>query len=235
MISEPTTDLDQADRINDADRIIVEEECHAVDDQRLQEVYRERARQFAARSTVTKRAPNTRPVLTFLAGSERFGITTDAVVEVLKYERCAPILGAGQELLGVMNIRGRVCSVLDLAQVLELPHRSESLAGHVVLVRHAGFEIGLRVDEVEQIEPVSIDQLDGLDSDPDDDTTRYVLGRKAGRLTVLDIDVVFSHHVFRRGRDDCSRVIPNLSVDRAQPRASLTKSSDRSLVEGALA
>lgn len=232
MSTPPTVKCGEPNRSDDEVQTTIEANSTSVDGHRLEQVYRERARQFADRSAVAKQPADTWPVLAFTVGGERCGIATTAMAEVVRYGDCAPIPGARPEFLGVINLRGRFCSVLDLARILELPQHSDSARGYIVVVRHAGFEVGLRVDEVEQIEPVSQAQLAGTSGELSALSTQYVQGRTPGRLTVLDVEAILSHPVFRTGREAGSRTTTNVSVGARQLSVPTTQSLNRSLTGG---
>lgn len=161
----------------------------------LERIYRDRARQFAARAAAGG-APGGWPALVFTVGDERLCIATSSLVEVLLYAGCSPIAGAREELLGAVNVRGHICSVLDLARILELPAAAGSRPGYIVLLRAAAVEIGLRVDSVQQIVTILRGELDCPGGELTAWSSRYLLGRTPAGVGVLNIEAVCSHPVF---------------------------------------
>jgi purine-binding chemotaxis protein CheW len=168
-----------------------------VDATRLEAVYRDRARRFAGRSTNSVRSQDAWPALTFTVGPERLCIELAALVEVLPYAKCAPLAGAGAELLGVINVRGRICSVLDLARILGLPEQADRTAGYIVLARQRGIEIGFRVDNVERIASITSAELEDSASDLSALNACYIRGRATEGAAVVDLEAVCSQFVFR--------------------------------------
>jgi purine-binding chemotaxis protein CheW len=162
----------------------------------LQQVYRERARQFATCPLAAVARSDARRVLTFTVKTERLCLDLALVAEILPNVKCSPIPGASPQLLGVINVRGRICSVLDLARILELPEAGLGERGYIVMVRHAGIQVGLRVDKVDQIEVVTRDELEGRDRQLGTLSAQYVKSRTASRVAVLNLEAVFSHPVF---------------------------------------
>jgi chemotaxis signal transduction protein len=161
----------------------------------LADIYRERARQLATRSTIDSTQDGW-PALVFTVGGERLCIATRSLVEVLPYARCSAIAGARAELLGAINVRGHICSVLDLARILELPVEGERAPGYIVLMRSAAIEVGLRVDSVQQIETIVRGELDCLGGELAAWSSQYLLGRTPGGVGVLNIEAVYAHPVF---------------------------------------
>lgn len=164
------------------------------DANRLQQLYRDRARQFAARATAIAKATDTWPALVFTVGAERFCLATAEVAEVLRCAKCSRIPGARPELLGVVNVRGRICSVLDLARVFELPPTGEASSGYIVLVRHADVEVGLKVDDVQQVERISRDVQANVEPGASGSDGVVVLGRTAGRATILNMEYILARY-----------------------------------------
>jgi purine-binding chemotaxis protein CheW len=168
----------------------------AAGDARLEEVRRERARQLAARRATPAAAADTWPALVFTLGTHRLCLALEVLIEVLPCARCAALPGAPPELLGVINVRGRICSVLDLARLLEMPAAEGPAGGYIVLMRLGEIEVGLRVDQVELIEPVSLSTSTVAGGMA---IGQYVLGLTGDRLGVLDPQKILSHPVLKPG------------------------------------
>ncbi|HKY33010.1 MAG TPA: chemotaxis protein CheW [Candidatus Polarisedimenticolia bacterium] len=97
--------------------------------------------------------------LRFHLGKETFGLPLEQVREIAVVDRVAPVPLAPEAILGVMNLRGRVITLLDvgrlvgrplapprgpldrLALVLAAPHE------HLALYVHAPVEIGTAAPE----------------------------------------------------------------------------------------
>jgi purine-binding chemotaxis protein CheW len=84
------------------------------------------------------------------ASGHRFALPVAPVREVIPARRCTRIPGAPVSVSGLLNLRGRILTVVDLATRLDLPaHRSTGR--RVVVLRHADRVVGLEVDEVLRI------------------------------------------------------------------------------------
>ena len=126
----------------------------------LEQVYRRRTVELASRLEQARPATGTFPVLAFTLGPERYGLALTELAGVLPLTRWTPVPGAPAELLGVINHRGRICCVLDLARLLGLPPReSLSEGAYILLLRGPGREVGLRVDSIEAIRKIAPDEL----------------------------------------------------------------------------
>ena len=168
----------------------------AVEGAGLEQIYCQRARAFATRSVTAVEQADTRPALTFTVETERLCLDLALVAEILPFAKCSPIAGANPELLGVTNVRGRICSVLDLARILQLPKAGDRQRGYIVLVRQAGLLVGMRADQVDQIEAIPRTKLECQDGDLVTLSPQYVRSRTEDRIAVLDVEAILSHPVF---------------------------------------
>lgn len=118
------------------------------DERRTEDLLRRRAESLAARRSALTTATDTQPVMVFCLGRERYAVGLTYLREVVPLSGLTPLQGASKGMLGVMNFRGEVGTVWDLARLLELPQGDASASGHVLVMR-ADREVGFRVDYVE--------------------------------------------------------------------------------------
>ena len=92
-----------------------------------------------------------RELIAFRVGEGEFGLDVMAVREIRGWTPATPLPGAPPYVRGVINLRGAVLPILDLAARLGLPS-AEPGARHVTIVaRIGGQTIGLLVDAVSDI------------------------------------------------------------------------------------
>jgi purine-binding chemotaxis protein CheW len=90
----------------------------------------------------------------FRVEKERYGLPLAAVREVVvPPERFTRVPRAPAAVTGVMNLRGRVVTVVELRQLLGLPDGSTP-PGRVMLLDRGRRDLGLLVTDVEGIEAV---------------------------------------------------------------------------------
>lgn len=83
-----------------------------------------------------------------LAG-QPYGIAILKVLEVLASAVIEPVPGAPAAVLGVINLRGSIVTVVDLRQKLGLPPVADNSC--IIIVAHDGQPVGLRVDHVDEV------------------------------------------------------------------------------------
>jgi purine-binding chemotaxis protein CheW len=169
-------------------------------DARLQAVYRQRAVQLAARQRHTAAAAG-QSVLVFGLGAERYALNMTDVLQVFPLVHCTPVPAAPPQLLGVTNLRGEIRSVLDLRRILDLPVSDadgdgNGESGDLLLVRHHGVEVAMRVDRVESVQRISADEMMGGDASDRRHAAGYVRGVTRDRICLINLAAVFEHPAF---------------------------------------
>lgn len=92
-----------------------------------------------------------REYLVFSAGDACCAVAIGSVQEINRSMEVTRVFNAPTHVLGVMNLRGQIVTVIDLARRLGTSPEGESPASKNVVIRSRGEAIGLRVDEVDDI------------------------------------------------------------------------------------
>lgn len=123
----------------------------------------------------------------FWIGSERYGLPLAAVREVVNPAAMSGVPRAPAAVRGIMNLRGRVVTVVDLAALLGITaaQAPAMLPGKVVLLDRGRRDLGLLVGEVDGVHP-----LEDLAPAPGESlpSVRGVAQTPRGAVTVLDSD-----------------------------------------------
>ncbi|NCD32520.1 MAG: purine-binding chemotaxis protein CheW [Spartobacteria bacterium] len=98
-------------------------------------------------------------IATFQLGDAYFGFDTAQVQEVLRLTDITPVNHAPEYVLGVMNMRGRISTVIDLGVKLELDPVSFGPECRIFMVEWNEEHVGLVVDRMADVLAVSKDVL----------------------------------------------------------------------------
>ncbi|MBY0506185.1 MAG: chemotaxis protein CheW [Bryobacteraceae bacterium] len=99
---------------------------------------------------------------TFSLGGALFALDAAAVQEVVRLATVTPVRHGPAEVAGVINLRGRIVTLLDTGLLLGLPAATRDGESRVFIVEDRGEYLGLLVDrvgEVIEIEPGSGEAL----------------------------------------------------------------------------
>jgi purine-binding chemotaxis protein CheW len=136
--------------------------------------------------------------VTVMVGEQIFGLPIDRVHDVFIASALTDVPLAPREIVGLLNLRGRVVTAMCLRRRLGLPDRSEDDRNMAVGLEHHGESYGLLVDQVGEVMKLSADthEPNPVHMDP-----RWAkLSRGVHRLDeklliILDVDAVLSLEV----------------------------------------
>lgn len=98
-------------------------------------------------------------LLTFRLADQDYALDIMSVREIRGWTRTTPLPHAPSYMKGVINLRGTVLPVMDLAVRLGLPAREQTARNVIIVVTHEGTMTGLLVDAVSDIVTLSPDDL----------------------------------------------------------------------------
>jgi purine-binding chemotaxis protein CheW len=101
---------------------------------------------------MTENAPqNLKEFVTVMIGGQLFGLPILRVQDVFAPERLTRVPLAPPEVAGVLNLRGRIVTLIDLRRLLGLEDRTDKGQLMAVGVEHAGESYGLLIDSVGEV------------------------------------------------------------------------------------
>lgn len=98
-------------------------------------------------------------LLTFRLSDQEYSLDIMCVREIRGWTKTTPLPHAPQHMKGVINLRGTVLPVMDLAQRLGLPSKEHTDRNVIIVVKHGEAMTGLLVDAVSDIIALTEDDL----------------------------------------------------------------------------
>jgi chemotaxis signal transduction protein len=95
--------------------------------------------------------------ISFTTAGQLFGLPIDCVQDVFTLGKIAPVPLAGREIAGVLNLRGRIVTVIDLASRLALDAATDAGANMVIGIERGAESFGVLVDRVGEVLSLSDD------------------------------------------------------------------------------
>ncbi len=136
--------------------------------------------------------------VTLTTGGQMFGLPIERVQDVFKPSRITPVPLAGAEIAGVLNLRGRIVTAIDMRRRLDLEVRDDGQAPMAIGIELKGESFGLLVDAVGEVLKLPDDEREPNPINLDRKLARVSAGvfRLEGQLlVVLDIDRVLELNV----------------------------------------
>lgn len=96
----------------------------------------------------------------FETGGHRIAIPVDVVREIVPARPYTALPGSAPYVLGLVNLRGRIVTVIDLGVRLRLRPAADRVDHSIVVVEHAGKTVGIAVEDLARMAEVDADALD---------------------------------------------------------------------------
>lgn len=128
--------------------------------------------------------------VTFRLGDENYGIDVLQVQEVLRVSEISPVPGALSFVIGVINLRGNVVTVLDARHRFGLPSKQPDDASRIIVADAFDKVVGLLVDSVSEVAYLPAEEIESPPSVGTDDNAKFVSGvfnREGGLLILVDL------------------------------------------------
>ena len=131
--------------------------------------------------------------VTAVIGGQLFGLPISRVQDVFMPERLTRVPLSSAEIAGVLNLRGRIVTVVDMRSRLGLPKRDSGRPPMAIGVDLRGESYGLLIDSVGEVLKLADDSREVNPVNLDPRLTKMAAGihRLDGQLmVVLDVDRV---------------------------------------------
>lgn len=133
--------------------------------------------------------------VTFRLMDEIYAISVLKVREVLRVSEIAPVPGAAEYVLGIINLRGNVVTVIDARGRMGLVPKASDDASRVVIIEEGDQVVGILVDSVAEVIELADSDIEPAPNVGNDDSSRYIKGvaSRDGVLTIVaDVDKLLS-------------------------------------------
>jgi len=126
-------------------------------------------------------------IVGFQVGRETYGVPITSLHEIVRVPEITAVPDAPDYLEGVINLRGKIVSVMDLRKRFGDKQAAIKKSNRILVVEHAGRLAGLIVDSASEVLKIPTDAVEAPPAVFQDGGLNCVtgLGKVAGRLIVL--------------------------------------------------
>jgi purine-binding chemotaxis protein CheW len=99
-------------------------------------------------------------LVVFSLGTEEYALPIGTVSEIIRFTEPRTVASDAAWIRGVIGLRGKIIPIFDLAARMGLD--TDSAPGKIVIVESGTGQVGVIVDEVEEVLTVSSEQLEAV-------------------------------------------------------------------------
>ena len=114
--------------------------------------------------------------VTFRLGDEKYGINVMQVQEVLRVTEIAPVPGAPSYVLGIINLRGNVVTVIDTRDRFGLMSKDPDDVSRIVIIETKDHIIGILVDSVAEVVEMRASEIEATPNVGNEESSKYIQG-----------------------------------------------------------
>ncbi|MEJ2404886.1 MAG: chemotaxis protein CheW [Candidatus Thiodiazotropha sp.] len=125
--------------------------------------------------------------VTFILMDEVYGINVMQVQEVLRVTEIAPVPGAPSYVLGIVNLRGNVVTVIDTRKRFGLASTEMDDSSRIIVIESERQVVGILVDAVAEVVELRENEIDAAPNVGTEESSRYIQGvaTQEDRLLIL--------------------------------------------------
>lgn len=134
-------------------------------------------------------------ISTFFIGETLWGIDTLRVQEVIRVSDVTPVRHAAPSVAGVINLRGKIVTIVDLGKKLALPQATSAAETRIIIVEWNNEYVGLLVDGVSDVVNAEISQIAPAPSNVQGVQGSFlegVLRTRESLISILGIDKILA-------------------------------------------
>jgi purine-binding chemotaxis protein CheW len=150
-----------------------------------------------AKTTSTTANPNDEVLqwVTYRLDEETYGINVMQVQEVLRHTDIAPVPGAPDYVMGIINLRGNVVTVIDTRARFGLPSSQITDNSRIVIIESDEHVVGILVDSVAEVVYLRSSEIDSAPNVGSEESAKFIQGvsnRGDELLILVDLNKLLS-------------------------------------------
>lgn len=166
----------------------VESRGNGADADPVREILRRRARELAKTPDAEMGGARLMEILEFSLGPERYAFETSFVREVFPLTEITPLPGVPPYILGVVNVRGRILSVMDIRRLLDFANVGLTNLNKAIILHDGDMELAVLADEVAGVYAIDGDEGQRALATLSGRREEYLKGVTQDRVVVLDAE-----------------------------------------------
>ena len=155
-------------------------------------ILKKRAHELSIEQIETTTGQELIEIIEFSLGYERYGLETSFIREVYPLKDFTPLPGTPAFLLGIINVRGQIISVIDLKKFFNIPEKGLGELNKVIIIKNERMEFGILADTIEGTYSIPLETVKSSPFTGDFIVTEYIKGVTREHLIVLDAEIILN-------------------------------------------
>ncbi len=156
--------------------------------EKIREILKARAKALAKEENDKDGGGSNIEIVEFILASESYGIELSYVSEVYPMRELTPLPGTLPFVLGIINVRGRIVSILDIRKFFDLPEKGLTDFNKVIILQGHNMELGLLTDVLVGVRKIPASELQPSLPTLTGIREQYLKGVTKERVVVLDAE-----------------------------------------------
>ena len=153
-------------------------------------ILKARARVLAREAEEAGAAREFLDIIEFNLAAETYGIESAFIREVYPLKNFTPLPGTPPFVLGIINVRGQILSVIDLKKFFNLPEKGLGQLNKVIIIRNDRMEFGILADAVLDARPIPLETIQSAPLTVTGIGAEYLKGVTGGGMIILDAEKI---------------------------------------------
>jgi purine-binding chemotaxis protein CheW len=158
------------------------------DMQSTRAILRSRAEELARIPETQASGAHPVEILEFTLGQEHYAFPSSCIREVFPLTEITLLPGVPSHILGVVNVRGRILSVMDIRRLLEFANVGLTNLSNAIILSSGSMELAVLADEVMGVYAIDMDDIQRTLPTLSGNREQYLMGVTIDRVVVLDAE-----------------------------------------------
>jgi purine-binding chemotaxis protein CheW len=158
----------------------------------MKKILKARAQELAREGEKEKTTEESIEIVEFLLAYEKYGIESSYVREIHPLKELTPVPCTPAFVLGIINVRGHIVSVVDMKKFFDLPERGLTDLNKVIIVHDDSMEFGILADSILGVRTIPTEEVQAPLPTLTGIHTEYLRGVTKEPIVVLDAAKILS-------------------------------------------
>ena len=131
-------------------------------------------------------------IVEFRLASETYGLESAYIRETYPLKDFTPLPGVPPFVLGIVNVRGQILSVIDLKKFFDLPEQGLGQLNKLIILRDRQMEFGILADEILGARSIALDTIQAAPPTVSEIGAAYLRGVTVERVIILDAEKILN-------------------------------------------